>query len=221
MRSTDDVLDELSRELEPVRPLRPPSTRLAAWTFGQIVFATIMVGSSSRPDLLQELATPAYLAELLLLASGTVLLAAACFGAAVPGSERPRIARLGIAAAIAAALFLAPRTADTEQAIATFVRAGVPCAIHTAALALLPAIWLLLASYRGFPLAPFRAGALAGGAGFLVGFTLMRLLCPLDEPLHVAIWHWLPVALGTAAAGALGFSFLRYDPRRFRTAANP
>jgi hypothetical protein len=214
MRSTDDVLDELSRELKPVRRLWSPSARLAGWTLGQIVLAAVIVGSGHRPSLLHELATPAYLAELLFLSSGTVLLAAAGFGAAVPGGDRPRVARLGIAAAFAAALFVALRAADTEQAIATFVRAGVPCAIHTAALALLPTTWLLVASYRGFPLAPFRAGALAGSAGFLTGFALMRLLCPVDEPLHLAMWHWLPVALGTAAAGALGFALLRRRPTR-------
>lgn len=209
-RDTTNLLDELTRDCAPVGRLWSPSRRLAAWMAVQVAFAACILAGGVRPDLAGRLGSPAYLAEIVLLCVATLLLARAAIAAAIPGDERWNLGRLGSALATAAALFVFTRSPNTLQAISDFVTMGLPCAWHTTLLALLPTGWLLAAIHRGFPLSPRRAGAVAGSCGFIVGFTLMRLLCPADEPLHLVAWHWVPVGLGSGLAAALGAAVTRY-----------
>jgi len=78
----------------------------------------------------------------------------------------------------------------------------------TLGLALSPALVLLAAAARGAPLAPRWTAALAGGAGLLAAYVAMRLHCPLDDRLHLLVWHALPIGLGAAACAALGVLWL-------------
>ncbi len=38
---------------------------------------------------------------------------------------------------------------------------------------------------------------------------LMRVDCPLDERLHLLVWHALPVAGGTLLSALIGLGWLR------------
>ncbi len=215
MRDTDtaDLVDSLASSLTPVRPIWAPGRRMAFWSLAQLVFAVALVGGSTRPDLAPRLHSTAYLLELALLACATLLLARSALAAAIPGAERWRIAGLAFLAGTTALALSGAAGFDTTQAIDSFARIGVPCAVHTILLSLLPAAWLMVAAYRGAPLHPARAGMVAGAAGFLLGFTMMRLMCPVDEGLHMMVWHALPVALGTtvsAGAGALALGAWRH-----------
>jgi len=214
MRNTDtaELVDSLASNLAPVRPIWAPGRRMAVWSLAQLVFAAALVGGSTRPDLAPRLHSSSYLIELALLSCATLLLARSTLAAAIPGAERWRIAGLAFLVGTVAFALSGSAGFDTTQAIDTFARIGVPCAVHTILLSLLPAAWLMVAAYRGAPLHPARAGLVAGAAGFLLGFTLMRLMCPVDEGLHMMVWHAMPVALGTivsAGAGALALSAWR------------
>ena len=103
--------------------------------------------------------------------------------------------------------FLQPR--HGELAVTQFIGTGIGCASRTVVLAALPLCALLIAVRRGAPLAPARAGALAGGAAFLTAALLMRIDCPLDERLHLLVWHALPVAGGAGLSAVIGFVWLR------------
>jgi hypothetical protein len=126
--------------------------------------------------------------------------------AAVPGRTASRRARLGAAAlaALPIAFWLGASPTEAELPLRLFVERGIHCAELTMALALLPSLALLWAVGRGASLAPRCTGAWAGGAGFLTGYLLMRILCPLNDPIHLMVWHVGPVALGIGACAALG-----------------
>ena len=96
-----------------------------------------------------------------------------------------------------------------DVAVSQFIATGLGCATSTVGLAALPWCALLIAVRRGAPLAPARAGALLGAAAFFMAALLMRARCPLDERLHLLVWHALPVAGGTVLSAVVGLAWLR------------
>ncbi len=210
--NTNALIDSLVAESAPVRRLRPSGLRLSLWLVVQIAIAAYVFSGGVRADIGGQLASPLYLVQLAILAAAITLLARAAINAGTPGSEAWSSAKVGVTLMVVALGFLAAYPANTALEISLFSTFGFPCAVRTAMLSLLPTSWLLAAIYRGWALSPARAGLVAGAAGFVLGFTMMRVLCALDDPLHVMAWHWAPVLLGcavSAAAGALIFSFGR------------
>jgi hypothetical protein len=183
--------------------------------FGLWLTLVAMVGgvvglSGVRPDLAQQLRDPGYLLETVLLAVAGMVAALSALQEAVPGHEaRPleRTGPLGLVLVAALLWFRYPMQGDV--AVSHFIVAGVGCAVRTVALAALPWGALLIAVRRGAPLAPAKAGALGGAAAFCMAALLMRVHCPLDERLHLLVWHALPVAGGTVLSAVIGLAWLR------------
>ena len=159
-----------------------------------------------RSDLRVKLRDPVYLLEITALTVAGMLMAAGAFQEAVPGYQaRWPIRRVALGFGLLAALlwFLQPR--HGELAVTQFIGTGIGCASRTVVLAALPLCALLIAVRRGAPLAPARAGALAGGAAFLTAALLMRIDCPLDERLHLLVGR-----------GLAGFDLFAVDLKDFR-----
>jgi hypothetical protein len=200
MSTTDkSLLDRLVADARPVRRLWPVPARLAVW----LALVAGLWGSVAAILGWPVDAHPhrwSLSAELLIVLTALVAWAGLALRSAVPDRAPPS---RWIAAAMV--LSLCPMLFWTNGAgPAAFIAKGVPCALRTAALALLPCLALLWAVRRGAALAPRRAAALSGGAGFLVGYLLVRVLCSVDEPAHLLAWHAAPVALGVALAAAAG-----------------
>jgi hypothetical protein len=98
--------------------------------------------------------------------------------------------------------------ADLRQPLSTFLAAGLHCLRNTALMALLPIGLLLVTLRRGAPVAPGRAGLLAGAAGWLLAYLFVRLTCPLEDALHLWAWHLGPVVAAAGGAAALGAVWL-------------
>ena len=49
----------------------------------------------------------------------------------------------------------------------------------------------------------------AGAAAFLFSFALMRVNCPIDEGLHLFMWHLLPPLIGVVLSAGAGFLLFR------------
>jgi hypothetical protein len=56
------------------------------------------------------------------------------------------------------------------------------------------------------------AGASTGAAALLFTFALMRIECPIDEPLHILTWHLMPVLALAALSALAGSVWLRFRP---------
>ncbi|OLD32342.1 MAG: hypothetical protein AUI49_03415 [Candidatus Rokubacteria bacterium 13_1_40CM_2_68_13] len=211
--STRALLARLLDEAAPVRRLRTPVARLGLWLIVVATIAGAVIGlglMGVRSDLRVKLRDPVYLLEITALTVAGMLMAAGAFQEAVPGYQaRWPIRRVALGFGLLAALlwFLQPR--HGELAVTQFIGTGIGCASRTVVLAALPLCALLIAVRRGAPLAPARAGALAGGAAFLTAALLMRIDCPLDERLHLLVWHALPVAGGAGLSAVIGFVWLR------------
>lgn len=200
------LVDRLVADVRPVRPLRARRL-LAAWGIAQAVALIALVGHGLRPDIGTILHRPLFVAQVsALVASGTLTA-----WLAIRGAFPDRHAwSLPVAAVIALGVAgLVPfATSAARWPDAAFVAIGVPCSTMTVMTAAAPWLVLLLLVGRGAPVMPARTGLLAGVAAFLLAAAGMRAACALDDPLHLLVWHGMPVLLGGAVSALLGAASL-------------
>src|SRR5690606_34401839 len=98
---------------------------------------------------------------------------------------------------------------------------GWHCVYKTASVAALPGAALFLMVRQAAPLRAGWAGLLAMLATTAVGVLGANVICPNDRPLHMLVWHVLPLMLFAAIGVGLGVWLLKWprDDRRPRTAA--
>jgi hypothetical protein len=212
MMDRQALLDTLVRDARPVRRLPSPARRLALWlavVAGVVVAAAMLRGL--RPDLGARMREPLFALELLATFGGAAALAALALRAAVPGREPARWQQGVALAIVASAGALCLRLpADTAPALARFIGAGVACALGLLSFAAVPWIALMIAVRRGAPFAFAATGALAGAAAFAAAYGVMRMVCRIDDGLHVAVWHALPAVAGVLVSIAIGAAWLRH-----------
>lgn len=203
------LLEQLVADVRPVRRLWSPGRRLGAWLGLQVLVLVGLAASGLRPDLARLVHDAAFLAEVLLLAGAAALVARMALRLAVPGHGAGRLDGVlaGGLAALGTGLWLRI-PAVTDVAVGSFLDAGTTCLARTGLLAAAPLASLLVAIRRGAPLATGRVGALAGLAAFLMAVALLRLVCPTEDPIHLAAWHLGPVGLGTALTALVGLRLL-------------
>ncbi len=203
-----DLISQLVAEAYPVRRLWSPTQRLLAWVGFAAMLAVGVVAIGARPDLALRLRDPAFLLEVGTLALAGVWMASQALRHAVPGMAPDRFRGIVGLGGVAGMLLLR-EPIQTALSLDAFVTLGAPCASTAVGLAAGPWAALVIALRRGAPLSAARAGALAGGAAAVLAFLLLRLRCPVDDLLHVLVWHALPVVVTGVACTAVGSWWLR------------
>lgn len=205
------LVERMVVELRPVRRLWPLSLRLVLWIVLEACLLLFAIHHSKRTDLPQALADPWYLLTVGGSAAAGVLGALLALRSAIPGREpRAREVALLLMLAVASMLMLLREPINAAVPMGTFIAEGLPCVFGISTLACLPLLALLWAMRRGAPLARGVDGALAGAGAFLVSFALMRVRCPIDEGLHLLVWHVLPALIGVAISAGAGFLVFRW-----------
>jgi hypothetical protein len=213
------LVDHIVADLRPVRRIWPLSVRLALWIALELVVLLLIVGYARRTDLAQQVRDPWYLVGVGSFALTGVIGASFALRSAVPGSE-PRAMEIGflLVLAVASAFLLLHEPFNASLSVGKFIAAGLPCAMGIMMFAALPWFALLWAVKRAAPLSPGLDGALIGAAAFLCSFALKRVNCPINEGLHLFMWHFLPAVGGIALSAFVGTVFLK---RRSRTTRAP
>lgn len=208
------LVEALAAAIRPVRPLWPVRVRLGLWLLLEAL-VLLWVATHTGNDFVRKLGHPAYALELALFAAAATLAAVLALRAAVPGrSAGPREGVLAIALAlIGTALVLVGEPMRMGYPLGEFVHVGLGCALETCILAALPWMALWWAVKRGAPMRAAVAGLLTGAVALLFAFALMRIKCPIDEPLHLVTWHLLPALVLTALSALAGAAWLRFRPR--------
>lgn len=202
------TIDRLVVDLQPVQRLRPFRTVLGAWVSVMVV-VIVMAACVPRPDLGSRAAQTGYLIDLLGLAAATVLLGALALRSAEPDRiPSPPEQALGWLLATLAVATIALQPVATDVPLGAFLSVGIGCAWATIKFAAVPVALLFVAVRRGAAVEPRAAGAWAAAAGLGLAYLAMRLHCPMDDGLHLFVWHLLPVVLGTVAGAALGRRWL-------------
>lgn len=209
---TDDLIRELAAAGRPVRRLSPWLRRIAIWTAVSLLSAVgVIVWGGPRRDLAAVLWSPAYTFEGLLLIVTALSAAAGALIVSVPGAERSRLVRwLPILAGTAALLWVAGELAVVAASGEPAGHAGVAwrCLMRTMAVGLVPGIVLFAMVGRGSPLRAAWAGLLALLATSAVGVLGTNIMCSVDGPTHLLMWHVGPMVVLAAAGAAIGAAFL-------------
>lgn len=206
MITTPDLIESLVARAEPVRRLRPPLVRAAAW----LLFAALMLGlmvaiKGVRPDLWPSLGQPAFTLDLTASLATGVLAAVAAFVVSLPDRSRrwlwlPVPALLVWIASIGhscltAWVSLRPGMglADEAGCMAALVLTGLPLALT------------LLIMLRHTALLNPTPVAIAGGLA-VAGITasLLPLFHNHDASVLILVWNLGIAALLTGAAAAFG-----------------
>jgi negative regulator of sigma F NrsF-like protein len=196
----------IARDLEPVRPLRPPLVRaLALVPLAAAIMLAVPLLHFFRPDLRAIGLVRAWGFSIGQSLAGTIVVAAA-LRESIPGRGLSRAALVwtfGVGLAVPAALLvLTASTFDVGPGPSHALRDGVVC-FRASAIGAVPALVasaMLVA--RAFPLRPAVAGALYGLGCGLIADAGLRLFCEFSQPQHVLLAHGGAMAV-SVTVGAL------------------
>jgi hypothetical protein len=208
------LVRRLSAEVRPTHQLWPVGARVALWMVMEISVAAWAIGHTSN-HFAQKLTNPVYVIEIVFFVVAAIIFAVFAFRSAIPGRTLPAtgatLAGVFVLAGTIVLTMAAP--IDTAGHLGDFVRSGLRCAFDTVMFGALPwlALWWLVG--RGAPMSGALSGLFVGAGSLLFSFAVMRVVCPIDEPLHLLTWHLLPALLAIALSTLAGVVWLRFRPR--------
>lgn len=211
------LVRRLATEVTPTRRLWSVGVRLGIWILLEVgVLAWVIIHTDN--DFIKKLRQPVYAFEILCFAAAAIISATLALRSAIPG--RALRASEGTFAAVlvlvGAALVAAAEPMNTSNLLGDFVRTGLPCARGTWMLGALPLLLLWWMVRRGASMRGGLSGLLVGAGALFFSFAMMRVACPIDEPLHVLTWHLLPALALIALSTLAGGTWLRFRRRARR-----
>lgn len=195
-RNSDVLIAELVGGLEPVRPLRFGEGLALALAAAGISAAVVAGVFGLRTDWLAGVVNPVQI-----LATGLFLGLALAATVTVVVMGRPQVGSdhrgWRWAAAMAGLLPLAGAIVGISRGAAAMsydsMAQGAECFAVGGAASLLVFAMLVWWLRRGAPTAPDRAGLVAGVAAGAFGIFAFSLHCPINDIVHIGIWHSMAV----------------------------
>ena len=205
--NTDRLIDRLVAEASPVQRLVDPRRRAALWTAMALVcIAAGVTWFGVRADLAREMLVLPYVVRVALLAATMWLAVVAALRLSVPGADPRAWSRwwpLGL-------LGVAIGAVAVQTGLATLWGggAGAPsyhwgCVLKLPIVGALPALAVVVLIRRATSLDPVWTAVLGLVAAGAAGSLAAEITCPVRLPMHVMLWHVLPVAAVAAIGGAV------------------
>jgi hypothetical protein len=204
---TNELIDGLVRELEPVSPLPLPRVRLRRWLMASAAVGAVAVAVlGRRGDLATALFTQKFQAHMAFLLLAAISSAAAALALAIPGESVGTWRRAAPTVAMGAWLAwlggeLMPLAAAGGAA---WPEAGWGCVAKSFAIGAAPGFVLAVMVGRGAPADVRATVTFAALAAAAVGALGVELTCPLDGPMHLLLWHAGPVMAVVLVAALFG-----------------
>jgi hypothetical protein len=211
MTTLENLIDSLVQDAAPVKPAPHPFVLSLGWVAAATVYLVLSLWLSGlRPDLMQKLHEPWFVAEVAALVSIFIATSLSAAVLAFPDLHQMRgtaWAPAGLFALFIAILIFAWH-ADTPPA--PLPVHSFECTVSITLFSLLPAVWTFF-PMRNFASTHCRwAGSIALLSAFSVGALWLRLHELNDSIAHVVQWHYLPM-LGIGFIGWwLGKRLLRW-----------
>jgi hypothetical protein len=211
---TDQVIQHLTENAEPVQPVSHPWVLTWAWLAAAIPYiALIVIVISPRADLATKLTETRFLIEQLAALGTGIGAAFAAFASVIPGYDR----RLIFLPLLPLAVWLASLGQGCVQTLIALGPNGLSltpdwyCLPSIVLVGMVPAIVMALLLRRGAPLTPHFTTALGGLAAAGLGNFGLRMFHLQDASLMVLVWQFGTVALLTALAGLAGGRLLQWQ----------
>jgi hypothetical protein len=204
--NTDQLIDRLVADASPVRRLVDPRRRAAVWTALALVCVALGVAHYGvRRDMAGVVSFVPFLLRVPLLAATMWLSVVTALRLSIPGADQrawtrwwPLLLLGALVAVTAAELTLVGVASDVGWSLRTWA-----CVRKMTFVGAVPALAAIVLIRRAAPIDPVWTALLGLVASGAAGALTSELACPVRAPMHVMLWHVLPIvvyaALGTAA----------------------
>ena len=207
---TEQLIDRLVADAEPVRPLLSPARRAVLWSVVAGICVTLgVLHFGLRRDAVEAWYSTGVVLRLVLLAATTWLAVVTAFRLSVPGEDLRAWSRWwplallgGLVAVVTAEVVMGVIAGEPTSPLRAW-----RCVRKAAFVGAVPAILAIVLIHRANALEPrwtALLGVLAAGAS---GALTSELACPIHAPIHILLWHVLPVAAFAAVGALLGLLF--------------
>jgi hypothetical protein len=194
MTNIDELIATLAEDPVAVKPAPHPYTLSLKW----IVIATVYllvstVFSGTRPDLMNKLHQPLFVAEIIALSG--IFIATTLSAALLSFPDLHQMRRLAFTPLITFALLLIVMCLAwlSDQPGSPLPVHSIECTLSITLFSLLPAIWTFF-EMRKFASTHYHlAGSIALLSAFSVGALWLRLHEATDSIVHIIEWHYLPM----------------------------
>ena len=209
---TEDLIENISQNAEPVKLLSPPLIRMASWFAISLLCIGIGVSLMGlRPDLLHDMKYFQFILESVLILVVAIMAAATAFVLSIPGRDRGRLYYVGFVPMLALVALLAWRIwhpIGIGSEIAPL--AGQACLRDIFILGIAPGILLFMMIRHAAPLKFGWVGALGMLAVASLAAFGLQFTCSGQGAIHLLLWHIAPVIAIGAAGIVLGRLLLRW-----------
>lgn len=211
---TDQLIDMLSTNVEPVKPARFKQTLALTLLFGEaaafcLMLLTVGIRNDVSAGILSGFIALKLFFTLILISAGTVLLTKLIR----PGQDGHRsytvifLSFLALALAGIAALVIHPPAAWGHMVMGTD---WVMCVLCIPLFATVPFVALIWTLRQGAPTHLRRAGAIAGLVAGAIGAVAYAFHCPDDFIPFIALWYGVMIGMCALIGAILGPRLLRW-----------
>ena len=213
MTSTDALILDLSANLVPVRQRSLPRDAALLLAVAGAELALILVSGAMRPDMGRVILSPPMawkIGGLAVLAVASCAVALRSFAPPLP-SKRDLALLPGLAAMMLIAGAFVTNAAESSRSLGERLlpAQGISCVTAITLLALPIAAGLAILMRRAAPVRPAWSAGVSGVAASTSGALVFTACCPMNDPLYIAVWYSVAIAVVTAAVRCL-------LPRHFR-----
>lgn len=211
---TNQLIEQLAENGDPVQRLATPWTRTAVWLLIAAPYVVMIVFMMAlRNDLTVKFSESRFLLEQVAALCTAITAAVAAFTSIVPGYDR----RLMLMPLIPLGVWLASLGQGCVQ---TWMQGGTglslasdwACIPTIALVGIVPAVAMALMLRKGAPLTPHVSAALGGLAAAGLGDFGLRLFHYQDASMMVLVWQMGTVIFLTMMAASTGRIFLDWRP---------
>jgi hypothetical protein len=209
------LIHDLAADAAPVRPLRPVPARVAGWLVLAVAsLAVVMMMMGVRRELGDAADRLDFTLEAALLLLTAVSAVIGALVVSIPGAAdaKPYVRWIPVAFGVACVVLAAGEVGYAALIGAPIGRLTFAwhCMFKTTSVATVPGVVLFLMLRRGASLRTGWAGLLAVLATAAIGVLGANIICPTDRPLHMLLWHVMPLMVFAAAGAGLGKWLLKW-----------
>lgn len=212
---TENLIKSISENLSPVRPLQNYVIRFAKWLGATLLcMGAIIPTLGLRHDISTALAEPRFLAELMMLISLALLSASAAFVLSVPNETKAKIVRIfpfiPLSIWTLILVFDFSKILSSDGMSAFVFDDGMACVGDIFVLGVVPGALLFIMLKKAAPTKLGWSGFLAVLAIASFGAIGSQLMCSNAQPMHLILWHLMPVVILGGAGVFIGRKLLRW-----------
>lgn len=206
---TENLINALVNHAKPVKRLSSPPVRFLRW----LIAVMFCLGAGIllfglRPDLHSVAFAPSFSFQALFVFGLALLSALSAFLLSVPDKKNLWLDTLPIVTGVALAGTLLWGIFGSDS---THAGLGFTCIRDIVVLGLLPGALLFFMLMQAAPLRLGKVGFFAMLSVGALGAFGTQFICKNDDPLHILLWHYLPVLVLGAVGIMLGNIFLRWE----------